>query len=107
MGTHDAFAAVQQRYALNFSKISWYPGTMITDLEAHLDALARTVKCDKDFACLRTGAGKLCMARDIGLEHNVACLEQNEWACRYRLKTALGRFCHCPVRVQMEKLQSQ
>ncbi len=77
---------------------------MINSAKTQLEALVHTVQCDKRFACMDTRADAPCLARDIGMEHTLLCLEPHgHLQCRYCTLTALARFCHCPVRVHFEK----
>ena len=76
---------------------------MTNDAKMQLEALIHTTQCDKAFACLRPGDDPVCPTRSVGMKHNVLCLEeQAHHGCRYLVLTALGRFCHCPVRVHLE-----
>jgi hemerythrin len=76
-------------------------------IKAHLDGLVRSMKCSKDFACAKSNFEALCRARDIGLQSSLVCLEEDYLECDYRLKSDVGRFCQCPIRVCLAKAIDQ
>ena len=72
-------------------------------IKAYLDGLVRSIKCSKDFACAKSDFETLCRARDVGLQSNLVCLEEDCSECDYRVKSDVGQFCQCPIRVYLGK----
>jgi hypothetical protein len=72
-------------------------------IKARLEDLARTVKCSKDFECLRSRFAKLCPAQDIGLQNNLLCFAGSTFYCDYCMALGAGQFCQCPIRIYIGK----
>ncbi len=68
-----------------------------------IQELIAGMQCPKDFECINSSPEGLCKAKDIGLENYVECLGDNPRACKFTLRFGDGYFCHCPVRVYLNK----
>ncbi len=73
-------------------------------INAKLEDLVRTIKCSKNFVCIRSRFTKLCKASDIGLKCNLLCLDGACAECDYQMSVDLGHFCQCPVRIYIGKM---
>lgn len=76
---------------------------MNSAIRAHIEELARSIKCSKNLGCITSSFDAPCRARDIGLQNNLVCLEESGLGCGYQMSVAVGQFCQCPVRVYIGK----
>jgi len=72
-------------------------------IKAHIEELARNVKCSKNFNCMRSQLATLCKAMDVGLKNNLSCLEDGDLTCDFRIDSNVGKFCQCPMRIYIGK----
>jgi len=68
----------------------------------HLERLKSVTRGDKKYVCLERPREELCAARDLGMEHFLACLVTAQHKCRHAFPFGKGRFCRCPIRVYLE-----
>ena len=62
-----------------------------------------SMQCSKDFRCTRVKVEELCMARDIGLDDCLECLEANPSDCDFSFLSSGPVLCKCPLRVHLTK----
>lgn len=60
-------------------------------------------RCEKKFACYKSGMKDLCKARVIRRGKTVQCLEPKKKPCDYRISTLFKRLCQCPIRIHIAK----
>lgn len=66
--------------------------------------LIGTMKCAKDFACVEAGFDTVCEARDIGMEHNLLCMDKRACQeCGFGVTTGPAHLCRCPLRIYAAK----
>ena len=66
--------------------------------------LMSTMQCARDFACVKAGFEGLCEARDVGMEHNLICLDKQACQeCGFGFTTGVAHVCRCPLRVHVAK----
>ena len=69
-----------------------------------LAELVNSTECTRDFACVKSGFESECEARDIGLDHNLICLDKQACQeCGFGHSVGIAHFCRCPVRVYAAK----
>ncbi len=68
-----------------------------------VEEIRRSINCPKGFRCTRTDCGRLCAAKDIGLEHFLVCMEKEPRDCPYAMSFGDQYFCTCPLRVFLAK----
>lgn len=72
--------------------------------EHQIAHLMRATSCAIDFACVKDGCRSACEARDVGMEHNLICLdEQGYQECGFGFSSGIGHLCRCPMRVYIAK----
>ncbi len=77
-------------------------------IREYIRELMGTVSCRKDFECADKGFEQLCLARDIGLDKHLECLDPDVACCSFALTYGEGYYCRCPIRVYLGKhVQSQ
>lgn len=76
---------------------------MKDDQKKEIDKIIGGIECPKDFKCCKSGLEKLCMARDIGIESFLECLERDPQKCKFSFSFGLSYLCQCPLRVYIAK----
>ena len=61
------------------------------------------MKCPLDFRCTKDGCEHVCMAKDVGLDHLLECLETDPPDCGFSLQSNSAVLCECPLRVYLTK----
>lgn len=66
--------------------------------------LASTMECARGFACVKAGFEGICEVRDIGMAHNLLCLDKQACQeCGFGFSSGLAHLCRCPLRVHVAK----
>jgi len=66
--------------------------------------LVSTMECAKDFTCVKAGFEGICEVRDIGMDHNLLCLDKQACQeCGFGLTTGIAHLCRCPLRIHIAK----
>lgn len=66
--------------------------------------IMNTMECAKDFACVEAGFDGVCEVRDVGMKHNLLCLDRQACQeCGFSFTVGLAHVCHCPLRVHVAK----
>ena len=69
-----------------------------------IEAIISQFKCPKDFQCYKSHFEVLCLAKDIGLESFLECLEEDPLGCQFSLPFGYNtQFCQCPLRAYICK----
>ena len=64
----------------------------------------KMMKCSRDFACVKAGLVGVCEARDIGMKHNLICLDKKACQrCEFGLTVGFAHLCRCPFLVHIAK----
>jgi hypothetical protein len=71
--------------------------------DKRMEELIAGMHCPKGFKCIDSSSDDLCRARDVGLENYLECLENNPYTCKFTLRFGDEYFCHCPLRVYLNK----
>ncbi len=61
------------------------------------------MSCPKDFKCADSDFKYLCLAKDIGLESHLQCLEKSPFECYFALEFDDKFYCACPLRIYLCK----
>ena len=73
-------------------------------IRRELAEISSAIECSRNFACVKNGFEDVCEARDIGLEHNLICLDKQACQeCGFGHSVGIAHFCRCPVRVYAAK----
>ena len=77
---------------------------MEQEIHEDIEEMMSGIHCLKEVKCTEINFKHLCKARDIGLEHNLECLESQALIqCKFALRFDAMHFCQCPVRVYFKK----
>jgi hypothetical protein len=76
---------------------------MEQDHKKQIEEIIGKIECPKDFKCYKSGFDNLCLAKDIGIESFLECLERNPQKCKFSFSFGLSYFCQCPLRVYIAK----
>jgi len=76
---------------------------MVEDYRKQIQQIMGDMRCAKDFKCAKSGFSNLCRALDVGLEHQLLCLEDNPSDCMFCSSSRGGYLCDCPLRVYIAK----
>ena len=77
---------------------------MNEQVRRRLAEISTSMECSKDFACVTSGFEGVCEVRDIGLAHNLICLDKRACQeCGFGYSVGIAHFCRCPVRVYAAK----
>jgi hypothetical protein len=73
------------------------------DYKKEIERIIDELECPKDFECYKSKFDVLSMARDIGMDSIIECLEKDRIACSFAISFGYACFCKCPLRVFISK----
>lgn len=77
--------------------------------EVPAEILRQTTKCSHNFSCLQSGQcgdNSMCEVETAHAD-DVLCVSNADWPkCPYHLEFGGAKFCVCPVRCAIHKLQT-
>jgi hypothetical protein len=76
---------------------------MKKDVANKIKEIIGDLDCPKNFKCAKQEFKHLCKGKDVGLDHFLECVDENDVNCVFSVSYGKSRYCTCPLRVYLAK----